>query len=285
MGIFSSLKKLFFAGESVAKSASEKAGETILEEGGKLMESGKSMATDIGNTVMDKTSGLKDAILDKSSDLMESGKGLMDKGMESITQNETLNSGLSKMDELGKSVLEKGSQTLADLGESAENLGEKLQESGKAAMDKFGEVSEKLGSEILDKGGKLSENVGEKVLQAKDAMVEKANEIGGQMKEKFDETMEKAETFAEEQKNTPDKPFADDTLDASGSLLEGQDDFFAKADQFAKGNYDAVNEGKIEISSDEGNLPENPISKAAGFTDHDGDGNELIDDAIISEEE
>ena len=67
--------------------------------------------------------------------------------------------------------------------------------------------------------------------------------------------------------------------------MEGSDDFFDKASKFADGDYDSFSEGKIEISENVTATPPKEISKAAGFTDHDGDGNEMIDDAIISSEE
>ena len=62
--------------------------------------------------------------------------------------------------------------------------------------------------------------------------------------------------------------------------MEGKDDFFAKASQYADGDYDAFSEGKITVTD---NTSDKQPSKTAGQDDHDGDGNELIDDAIIVE--
>ncbi len=285
MGLLSGLKKLFFAGESVVKSASEKAGDMIVDQGAELLTKGKDLSESIGSTVMDKTSGLKDAILDGSGSVLESGKGILDKGIDSVTNNETLNKGLNSMEDIGKTLMEKGSEGLDKLSSTAEDLGGIIKEKGGETLEKFGNLSEKVGSEIIDKGGDLSEKVGSTVLDAKEKMVEKAKEVGGQMKEKFDQTMEKAEAMAAEEKLNPKKEFADDTLDASGSLLEGTDDFFSKASKFADGDYDAMSEGKIVVDETIKELPKQDVSPAAGFLDHDGDGNELIDDAIISEEE
>ncbi len=97
--------------------------------------------------------------------------------------------------------------------------------------------------------------------------------------------MEKAQRMSEEEAAMPKKEFADETLDAGGSLLEDTDDFFSKADKFADGDYDSFSEGKITVTD---NIVETTQEKitAAGFTDADGDGDEIIDDAtIISEEE
>jgi hypothetical protein len=62
--------------------------------------------------------------------------------------------------------------------------------------------------------------------------------------------------------------------------MEGKDSFFEKADQFAKGNY---NHGEIHI--DDVEKPEKPKDNrgTAGFTDQDGDGDDIIDDAEIIE--
>lgn len=56
---------------------------------------------------------------------------------------------------------------------------------------------------------------------------------------------------------------------------------FAKASQYADGDYDAFSEGKITINQTE-TVIKTP-AKTAGQDDHDGDGNEQIDDAIIVE--
>ncbi len=285
MGFLSGLKKLFFAGESVVKSASEKAGDIIVDQGSELLNKGKDLSESIGGTVMDKTSGLKDAILDGSDSILESGKQIIDKGVNTVTNNETLNKGLNSMEDIGKTIMDKGSEGLSKLSDVAEDVGGLIKEKGSETLDKFGDLSEKVGSQILDKGGDLSEKIGSKVMDAKELMVDKAQEVGGQMKQKFDETMEKAEALAAEEKLNPKKEFADDTLDASGSLLEGTDDFFSKASKYAEGDYDAMSEGKVIIDEPSKAIPQKDVSPAAGFEDHDGDGNELIDDAIISEEE
>ncbi len=264
MGLFGELKKLFFAGSSVAKSAAEKTGDMMTEHGGDILEKGKNLTENLGESVLQKTSGLKDAILDGADDLMDSGKDFVSKTSDSILDNDMVNAGKSKLEEVGSILGEKGSEF----------------------AEKFGETSEKIGEKILDKGGDLSEKLGEKVLIAKDQIVEKANEAATVIKDKFDETMEKAEAFEAAEKAKPKKEFADDTLDASGSLLEGKDDFFSKADKFGDGEYDAFSEGKIEINDTISETKDSvkEVAKAAGFSDLDGDGNEMIDDAILEEE-
>lgn len=112
--------------------------------------------------------------------------------------------------------------------------------------------------------------------------MEKAKEATDKLGEKLDETYEKAKAFEAEEALKPKGEFAEDTLTAGGSLLEGTDDFFSKADKFADGDYGAFSEGKTTISKPD-NIditPKDPVV-AAGFIDADGDGNEIIDDAVI----
>jgi hypothetical protein len=56
--------------------------------------------------------------------------------------------------------------------------------------------------------------------------------------------------------------------------------WLSKANKFADGDHGAFSEGKITIKEPSEVIKKDP-SKAAGFKDLDGDGNELIDDAIV----
>lgn len=262
MGILNDLKKIFFASSSIAKSATEKTGDYLKEHGDDILDKGKGLAENIGGTVLDKARDLKDSVLDKSQDFVEGGSDFAGGLSKSVSENEMLRG----------------------LKDKALDLGEKAAEMGGSALDRFGEVSERVGDQILDKGGDLSERVGERVLDAKDKLVDKAGKVSEKMKEKLDETVVKAEQWEAEQKEKYQAGFPKEDFDASGSFLEGKDDFFSKAGKFADGDYDAVNEGKVTLSTDENYTPEKTnLIKAAGFEDLDNDGDEIIDDAIIDE--
>ncbi len=262
MGVLNDLKKLFFASSSIAKSATEKTGDYLKEHGDDILDKGMDLAEGLGDKVLDTAKGLKDSVLDKSQDLVEGGSDFAGSVTKSVSENELL-------------------QGLKD---KALDLGDKAAEIGGSAMDKFGEMSEKVGDQILDKGGDLSEKVGTKVLDAKDKLVEKAGEVSEKMKVKIDETVVKAEQWEAEQKEKYEAGFPKEDFDASGSFLEGKDDFFSKADKFADGDYDAVNEGKVTLSTDDNYIAEKTQQiKAAGFEDLDNDGDEIIDDAILDD--
>jgi len=257
MGLLKDLKNIFFGASSVTKHAAEKATDFIKEEGGELLESASDLASKSGDILKDKTSGLKDAVLDG-----------------------------------GDSFIGKTKEALTDIGDTiSENIGDTLSEN--PLVDKAKDISENVGEVVMEKGGialekgkALSEDVGEKVLSVKDDLMEKAGEVKEKMTDKLNETMDKADAWAEAEKLKPKKEFADDTIDASGSLLEGTDDFFSKADKYASGEYEAFSEGKVTIDDSPKALDKpdfKDLDPATGFEDRDGDGNEIIDDAILDE--
>lgn len=270
MGLIKDLKNIFFGASALGKSATEKATDFVKEEGDEILEKAKDMASQSGEILKDKTSGLKESILSSSSTLLDKTKdGLSDLG--DTVSNSPITEKVKNMTEsIGGTVMEKGEGLMGKAGEISENVGE-------VVMDK--------GQVLLDKSADLSEDVGARVLDAKDKVMEKAGEVKEQLTEKLEDTMEKADAWAEHEKNNPKPEFAEDTIDASGSLLEGTDDFFSKADKFASGDYGAFSEGKVTMDKPEA-LPTKKFEElppASGFEDLDGDGNEIIDDAIIEE--
>lgn len=300
--VMNTAEDLMEKGKDLAENAGEYA-EAALEKGKELAEDAYEAVTD--NDIVDSAKG---ATMDAGKAVSSTGASMMDKAKS------TAESALEK----GKEMASDAYDALADnelvqkAGEVSESVGDKVLDAGEAFMDKAKSVSESVGEQVLDKGGDLadkaksiSETVGEKVLEAKDDLVERAKEFAGDMGEKLDATIDKAQKMEAEEAAKPKREFAEDTIDADGSLLEGTDDFFSKADKFAKGDYDAFSEGKITIKDEAGlelKADANPskpkldfdgtntkeaqaAGKAAGFTDLDGDGNELIDDAIISEDE
>lgn len=261
MGIINDLKSIFFGASSVAKSAGEKTSEYLADNADDLLDKGKDLAENIGSTVLDKASDLKDAALSKSSDLLGDATDLASGAKESILGNDTLDNLTDKAKDLGGMATEKGGEL----------------------VDKFGDLSTSVGGKILDKKDELVEKFGPSVNEAKDSLVEKANEVKENMKQKLDETVKNAEKWEAEQKDKYQAGFPKEDFDASGSFLEGKDDFFSKAEKFADGDYDAAAEGKIDIKQNEDFVAKDSGIKAAGFDDLDNDGDEIIDDAIIED--
>lgn len=263
MGFLGEFRKLLFGVKSVSKSGAKKVadkskdiGEDILDTGQDAFETGKEKLGDIGEKVVDGLGDLKEKAKDFTSDITES-----------LSKNETVKKAGDFTEKVGAEVIEKG-------------------------------------GEMMEKAGEISEKVGEKVLKAKDRLMEEAEKVGEKLKDKYDETYEKALELEKEEALEGDSEFADTPLDAGGSLIEDTDDFFSRAEKFAKGDYTGKQDNvrvntpvelpkeDIEIIKEEGDvtiskLPspdKKKLADAAGFKDLDGDGNELVDDAIIEEE-
>ena len=264
MGIVNDLKKIFFGASSVAKSAAETTGDFIKEEGGDILAKGKDIVSEAGKTVLDKTSELKDAVSDNSGGILDTAKEKMTDLADGISDNPMVQSAKEKLTDVADGLAE--NPLVQSAQEKAENLGRKILDTG---------------GDAAEKGLEVSESVGEKLLEAKDRVAKNASEMKDQISEKMDETMKKAQAWEAEQANKPPKgEFAEKDLDAGGSLLDGTDDFFSKADKFGDGDYNAVNEGKLTIEESPKDTSKK-LSDLAGFDDADGDGNPLIDDIDI----
>ena len=68
------------------------------------------------------------------------------------------------------------------------------------------------------------------------------------------------------------------------TLLDGKDDFFARAERYAQGDYHNEGGKDMTIGTNPDHQATKRDGKAAGFEDIDGDGDEIIDDAIIDED-
>jgi gas vesicle protein len=273
MGFLSEIKKLLFVKKAVAKSQTEKAVDFGLEKGKDIADKSADILKDTGDILSEKTSGLRDSVLEKSGDVFGSIKDTANSTFDSVKDAD---------------LVKKAGDTVGGLGETIVAAGGTLVDKTK---DVIGDVTD---SDFVKNTADFTEKVGDKVLDTGEAFMDKAKEVAGpvserlsevkdDLKDKLDETMDKADAMAAEEKLNPPKEFADDVVDASGSLLEGTDDFFSKADKFADGDYGAFSEGKITVSDERVEI-EKPNVKAAGFQDLDGDGDEIIDDALIIED-
>jgi hypothetical protein len=193
----------------------------------------------------------------------------------------TLDNVIDKSKGLIDNVTEKisNSEFLQQVGDVAENVGNKVIETGGVLANKAADISETVGAKVLES----SDKTWDKISEVKESLAEKAKEVADAVGKKFDETVSKAETFLAEEEAKPKKEFADDTLNTGAPLLEGKDDFFAKASQYGDGNYDVFSEGKITVTNPDGVSSDKKAAPIAGQEDLDGDGNDLIDDAIIVE--
>lgn len=249
MGLLSEFKKLLFGAESISKSAARKGKEMAEDVGEEIWDK----AGDLGDTLADKASGLRDAILHQA-------EGTMDM----VSKNETLKKAAEEAERMSESALSKGEELLGKGADAMSDIGKKI----------LGENNENL-----EKAKDFAEGVGSKILETKDKLQDKAEDLMGDINEKIDQTLDRAKAEEAAEAAKPQKDLKTILDENEGSLLEGKDDFFSKADKFGDGDYQAAAEGKITVQEIE--APAKEAAKAAGFTDMDGDGNEVIDDAII----
>ena len=261
MGIFGDIKKLIFGAESLGKSAVNKGKdlakettEDILDRASDFGDSMKSTAATVGENVAEKTSGLRDAILHQAEGTINM-----------VSKSETLKNVAEKTERIGETLLDKGEELINKGSQKVEKLGQAI----------LGENNENL-----EKAKEMTADLGSKVLETKDKLVDKGKELADDLNEKIDATIAKGKADEAADAAKPKKDLHEILDENEGSLLDGKDDFFSKAAKYADGDYDGAAEGQIKITDVE-IKDSGDTAKAAGFTDLDGDGNELIDDAII----
>lgn len=272
MSFLSSLKKLFFTTESVAKSAVDKATDYAKDKVSDLSDqtaglretvinktqAAGDIVSDLAAQSWDKAKDIASDVSDKADDFLDKAKETATHAKESLAENEWVQKA----------------------GDVAEQVGAKVIETGQNAMNKASEIAGNVGAKAID----ASDTAWDKMHDVKDAITDKAKDLANQIGQKFDETVKKAEDFKAEEDKKPKQEFSDKDLNTGGDLLGGKDDFFAKADQYGKGNFDAFSEGKITIRENDTKLDNKTPAKIAGQEDLDGDGNDQIDDAIVVEE-
>ena len=261
MGAFGWLKRVLFGAESLAKSGIEKgkdAGEQAIE-----------VSKEKFNVIQDELSESVDAAKDKFDDLFDK---VGDKAQAGVTKaKETASDlsdkvGMDKIREGGKQLVEGGSELASKAGESIEQATDKIVEASDKAWEKIADTS----SNLYDKAKEKIEDLGDKVGDRIEDMMDKAEAMEAQ--EKLEDAQHPTGIYEGESHNEK----------LEGSLLEGTDDFFSKAEAFAEGNYDKASEGKMTIETGDAE-PVQDDRPVAGFEDLDGDGDEIVDDAIVME--
>lgn len=287
MGIFNDLKKVLFGAKSVAKSSADK----TTEAGEELWDKTKDTVEDIGEKVLDTTGEM----LDKTKNIAEDiGETIIEKSSD---------------------IVEHFKDTATDIGskilDTTENIGEKIRHPKSSSPDSSVEPTTEISADDLfedefvpssstNEEQKIQDTqqtssepspLEKKVTAIKDEIVEQAENLAEKAKEKLDDINQKAEELREqiaqeeaERKENPPIGYEN----ASKSLLDDKDDFFAKAKRFADGDYQGVKDSdKPEIVKmpDEKDKKEDNVGKVYGFEDRDGDGNEIVDDAIVIDED
>ena len=162
-------------------------------------------------------------------------------------------------------------------------MGKEVLEKGGQAWEKFQEVSEKVGKRLMD----TSEEVGGKLMARFNELVEKANEEAS--KESVEDLTKEAEKLNEELerriKERGERSNVENLQrDKGKEPLGGFDSFFDKAQRYAEGDYHDEGGKGMQIKKDPDYKPKEKKGTVRGFEDLDGDGDEIIDDAIIDDD-
>jgi hypothetical protein len=274
MGFFSALKRLFFATESVAKSAVETAGTVVHEKSMEVSQAVNQSA----QKVWSAAEGLKVSLEDKIEEISAIEDADMDQENTMDEKNTTPFTGMfreavHRSEELKERIVE--NPVVKNVLEVTEAAGEKLVVRGGELLEKAAEISESTGKKVLDASDRAWETISDKG----ESLVEKAKEISHDLTEKFEEAVARAESFVEEDVRMNNEP---DESAHKSSLLEKTEDFFAKAEAFLEGS-SAKKDQKLSdtvILTNSEQVDRTP-AKIAGQDDHDGDGNDQIDDASL----
>jgi len=250
MGILNDMKKLLFGAKAVGKSAAEKTGEAVKEAGEELAE----RAGETIEKAKDVAEDIGDKILTTGEKVYDSAKKYADE----IFTEERVEKAREVTEKVGEKVIATGEEVYNTLKGAADKAGEKFQ-------DFFEKAQEEAAKEETDS-----------------TIVKDAKKTVEDTTAQMDEFTKKAQEFADE---PPKSPYSK----LEKSELTGKDDFFAKAQRFSEGDYHdqgkPKEEGTMSIFDAPAEKPKkDPQGEIKGFEDHDGDGDFLIDDAIIDEE-
>lgn len=195
-------------------------------------------------------------------------------------------------DEMGKKIKneqEKVRSGSERIKESTEAIGESILTGAADMLDRLRDGAVALSDKLEKKSDELQHKA-KGFLYEKDesgqSLMDKAKAKIDEFKSRFQEKIDEAQEAAKEYDKTKDTPYQSSPQDKENlekSSLDDKDEFWRKAEAFAAGDFDRVKAVKIEKTD---NVPPKSSSTAPGFSDEDGDGNELVDDAtVISEEE
>lgn len=277
MSFLNDMKKLFFAKKSVAKSAAKKSAEEIKE------------ASEEGYDVM---KGFGEDVAEKANKTLEDVKKYMSRKKESdwdAPEEEIVPDGKKSPGAESDTVdpISESMKQASGGGRKNPHL-EELKKTGKETLDKAVETSDKFWEKAEDVGKKA----GEEGLKLGKKVEDKARDIGEKISDKLDEMVEKAEKLdktIEEERRAMDADgdgFADtpthEKLRQQGSLLKDKDDFWSKAEKFAEGDYSM---GQARVVGKDDSVKKSDSGNIKGFDDADGDGDSLVDDAIVVDDE
>ena len=278
-------------------------GSSMMEKGGDLFGKAKDVAGDLTSSVSEK-----------AGDFFSGAKDTAGKIGDQLGENPMVQKAGSVAEDVGGKILETGSNLAEKAGSVAENVGGKIIDASSPYVEKAGDVAENVGGVILDKGSDAidkAKDFGNSMMEKTNDLMEKANAEAA--KESLDSQIDKAKSWSDK---LEDHVKGDNVLDQKDpkigydnlnkSLIDDKDDFWSKAEKYADGDYSGTgknipptpptpepdvdnndifaNTAERQKALEEAAEKEPFKGEIKGYTDTDGDGDPLIDDAIIDED-
>lgn len=170
------------------------------------------------------------------------------------------------------------------------NIGDLFFEEGEVDLDELNEKSRQeaersapgSGSGNTSSTDAFKEKIEEKIRNTGEKIKEKGEDLKEKMDNFLDDVGKKSARLDEIERQEKEKYSG--PMDYRGkSMLDDKDDFFEKAKAYAEGRPFPPEGMSIEITDPEPDQKQDK-RKVYGFDDLDGDGDEIIDDAILEEE-
>ena len=279
------------AGKAV--NAGKEAGSELLENSGEALEKLKEKGEELGGQVKTKAADIWEKAVEKVEDFGEKALDKAEDLGQKIKESEIVDRVKDKATDLKEKITEsdvfdKVKTTTEDIGKKVIDTGKKIGQEVQETISPSSKIKSdnpvlKEASDTEASANEFVDNIKEKAADFKDEMVEKAKNTIGNIDDKIDEISAKADEMKKMEASKPEFKKMPDQL--GKSELEGKDDFFAKASAYADGNYSGVADDpiieRVELPVEDTTVSaDDPLP---GFEDRDGDGNELVDDAIIDE--
>ncbi|MCP9237271.1 hypothetical protein [Lewinella sp. JB7] len=304
MPLFNDLKRIFFGAKSVAKHQAARAEEAAREVGDELSAQGDELI-DLTQQAAREVAARAPEYIDKGKDaLRELGDAVFKQADFRPRADRETREGLDIIDE---------ELTLGNLDESPPAAAPKsgtvsfeddlttdtppeepavprepsafrqvtdatLDSAARAGL-KAKDAAGKIGDEVLNRAAAVGADLKGKT----DAFIDHANREAEKIK--LEESIEQARAAAA-QAEARARAFdnKETERDTDASTLSGTDSFFDRADRFARGDYHNEGGKPMRVQDDPDYKPRKKSDLIAGFEDADGDGDSLIDDAVIEEE-
>jgi len=257
----------------------ENIGSKALDVGGDVLDKAGNLAEDIGKKVLDSP------IVDKAGNLAEDiGNTVLDKGGKAFDKAKDV------AGDVGSHVLDTYKKAGNDLKDKAKDFFDEAQEAAAKEGRSTGTAEEEAGN-LMDKAKNFFADAQEAAAKEAGNITGKGSDLAAAANQKIasddsiSDMVEKAKKLADDAQAKVDgtKPFVPNYQNKDSPLLDGQDDFFEKASRFADGDYHM--EGKKpstpELTEDPTFTAEIKEGSTKGFEDMDGDGSDIVDDAIV----